>query len=163
METLYAPTRRNYLKGLTEGVCPFCTISQEAQRDDEYFVFYRDSLCFGVMNLYPYTPGHLMFIPHLHVDSPDLLSEESWKHLSSLVRQGCEMLYAFGARGINVGINIRGAGGAGIPDHLHWHLVPRFDRDTNFMTSIAQTRIYGCDFREIFEEMKQLSQKYLGK
>lgn len=161
MEILYAPTRRNYLKNTQGNACTFCAISQKKEKDQEHFVFYRDSLCFGVMNLYPYTPGHLMFIPHSHLDSPDLLSQEEWMHLSSLVRKACKMLYAFGSKGINVGINVRNAGGAGIPDHLHWHLVPRFERDTNFMTSIAQTRIYGCKFHEIFEEIRSLSQEYL--
>lgn len=161
MKILYAPTRKDYLKKGTGRECVFCEISTQAQKDQEHFVFYRDSVCFGVMNLYPYTPGHLMFIPHQHIDSPHLLTEQEWLHLSRLVKQGCEMLYAFGAQGINTGLNIRSCGGAGIPDHLHWHLVPRFDRDTNFMTSIAQTRIYGCDFNEIFNTIQKLSQDFL--
>lgn len=161
MEILYAPTRRNYLKNTKADECVFCAISKEVEKDQDHFIFYRDSLCFGVMNLYPYSPGHLMFIPHSHLDSPDLLSQEEWLRLSLLVQKACKMLYAFGAKGINVGMNIRNAGGAGIPDHFHWHLVPRFDRDTNFMTSIAEVRIYGCKFDEIFKEMKDLAQEYL--
>lgn len=161
MEILYAPTRGNYLKhGIGEG-CVFCDISCNTGKDEEHFVFYRDEICFGVMNLYPYSPGHLMFIPHKHIDSPHLLDASEWLHISSLTRRACEMLYAFGAKGINSGINVRSAGGAGIPDHLHWHLVPRFERDTNFMTSIAQTRIYGCEFQEIFNQIKQLSHEFL--
>ncbi|MCE3046702.1 HIT family protein [Helicobacter kayseriensis] len=161
MEILYAPTRGEYLKNGAREQCVFCAISQDAQNDEKHYVFYRDEICFGVMNLYPYSPGHLMFIPHLHLDSPHLLEEAQWNHLSKLVRQSCEMLYAFGARGINTGINIKSAGGAGIPEHLHWHLVPRFERDTNFMTTIAQTRIYGCQFDEIFTKIQDLSKVFL--
>ncbi|WP_027327460.1 HIT family protein [Helicobacter pametensis] len=161
MDILYAPMRSHYLKHGVSGECVFCEISKEAHKDEEHYVFYRDEVCFGVMNLYPYTPGHLMFIPHMHIDSPHLLNLEQWSHLAKLTRKGCEMLYAFGAQGINSGINIRSAGGAGIPEHLHWHLVPRFERDTNFMTSIAQTRIYGCEFVEIFNKIQQLSKEFL--
>lgn len=163
MDIIYAPTRGEYLKNGGGESCVFCEISEQTQKDKEHYVFYRDEVCFGVMNLYPYTPGHLMFIPHKHIDSPHLLSLQEWLHLSSLVQKACEMLYEFGAQGINTGINIKSAGGAGIPDHLHWHLVPRFARDTNFMTSIAQTRIYGCQFEEIFNKILKLSQEFLPK
>lgn len=163
MDIIYAPTRGEYLKNGAGQTCVFCEISQHEEKDEEHYVFYRDELCFGVMNLYPYTPGHLMFIPHKHLDSPHLLSETEWLHLSKKVQRACEMLYKFGAKGINSGLNIKSAGGAGIPEHLHWHLVPRFDKDTNFMTAIAQTRIYGCEFETIFKTIKNLSKEFLLK
>lgn len=163
MDIVYAPMRGEYLKNGAGQTCVFCEISQQKEKDEQHYVFYRDELCFGVMNLYPYTPGHFMFIPHKHLDSPHLLSEEQWLHLSKMVQKGCEMLYAFGAKGINTGLNIKDAGGAGIPQHLHWHLVPRFDKDTNFMTSIAQTRIYGCEFDAIFTTITKLSKEFLAK
>ena len=102
-----------------------------------------------------------MFISHKHIDSPHLLEESEWLHISKKVLQGINMLYEFGAEGINTGINIKEAGGAGIPEHLHWHILPRFKRDTNFMTSIADCRIYGCDFEEIFNTISALAKKHL--
>ncbi|ANV98601.1 HIT family hydrolase [Helicobacter enhydrae] len=158
MDYLYAPYREEYLKNGTGDGCVFCQISQSTD-DEKHFVFYRDDTCFGVMNLYPYTPGHIMFIPHLHLDSPHLCSKELWLHLSECVQWGCEILYEFGAKGINTGINIKKAGGAGIPQHLHWHLVPRFECDTNFMTSIAQTRIYGSVFEECYKKIKTIAEQ----
>lgn len=159
MEYLYSPWRSQYFCEDHKNGCIFCEISKDVT--EKHFVFYSDEICYGVMNLYPYTPGHLMLIPHRHIDSPNLLLQEEWIHISSLVPNVCEMLYAFGATGINTGINIKEAGGAGIPQHLHWHFVPRFERDTNFMTSIAQTRVYGREFNEIFAKIKKLANQYL--
>lgn len=160
METLYAPWRSAYF-GEEKGTgCVFCRLSQESSLDEAHTVFYRDELCFAVMNKFPYTPGHFMIIPHAHVDSPTLLDETTWLHLSRLARRGVALLEEFGAHGVNHGINIKKSGGAGIPDHLHLHLVPRWSGDTNFITAIGDSRIYGVDFMEIFQTIKRLSAKH---
>ncbi|RDU73476.1 HIT domain-containing protein [Helicobacter aurati] len=130
-------------------------------KEKELHVFYNDSLCYAVMNLYPYTPGHFMLIPHTHVDSPSLLSQETWLHLSKLSQKAIAMLEEYGADGINMGINIKQAAGAGIPKHLHVHFVPRFTGDTNFITAIGNTRVYGVEFARIFDRMVELAKKYL--
>ncbi|STQ86598.1 HIT domain-containing protein [Helicobacter muridarum] len=129
--------------------------------EKELYVFYNDSLCFGVMNLYPYTPGHFMLIPHSHVDSPSLLSQEIWLHINGIGQRAIAMLEEYGASGINMGINIRQAAGAGIPKHLHLHFVPRFESDTNFITVIGNTRVYGIEFKLIFDKITKLAEKYL--
>lgn len=160
MQYLYSPWRGAYLQGKEKKCeCIFCHLSKVEVGQE--WVFYKDEICYGVLNAYPYTPAHFMFIPHKHVDSPHLLEEKEWLHISKKVLQGVSMLYEFGADGINTGINIKEAGGAGIPQHLHWHILPRFKRDTNFMTAIAECRIYGCDFEEIFNTMLALAKKYL--
>ncbi|BCZ18660.1 Histidine triad family protein [Helicobacter sp. NHP19-012] len=154
MDHLYAPWRSPYLVGENAPECVFCAISQNPKDDLKNHVLFRDSLCFVVMNRYPYTPGHFMVIPHTHQDSPEGLGLELWLHLQKRLYEGVQLLYAFGAQGVNLGFNIKDAGGAGIAPHLHGHLVPRFAKDTNFMTSIAQTRVYGVDFEEIYTTLK---------
>ena len=162
MDRIYAPWRSEYFeKDLCE--CVFCQISASPKDDEQNFVFYRDTHCFGVMNLYPYTPAHLLFVPHCHLDSPEKILLETWLHLHRLSHLATPMLYEFGAQGINIGLNIKKAGGAGIPEHLHLHLVPRYNGDTNFITSIADSRIYGVDFGAIYHKIKTLASHHLTK
>ncbi|MGP1451085.1 MAG: HIT family protein [Wolinella sp.] len=161
MENIYAPWRSAYFGEVRDG-CVFCNISKNPNEDDMQKVFYRDELAFAVMNKYPYTPGHFMIIPHMHVDSPVLLPEETWLHLNALVRRGVGLLEEFGAHGVNYGINIKQSAGAGIPAHLHLHLVPRWGGDTNFITSISDSRVYGVDFEEIFQKIKALAVRHFS-
>lgn len=156
---LYSPWRDEYFHSDIKE-CTFCNISNNPDKDQENRVFYRDEICFCVMNRYPYTPGHFMIIPHAHIDSPSLLSDEDWIHLSKLSKKAITLLEEYGAQGVNTGINIKSAAGAGIPAHLHLHFIPRFNGDTNFITTIAQTRVYGIDFNEIFTKISKLALKY---
>ncbi|MDU7692767.1 MAG: HIT domain-containing protein [Helicobacter sp.] len=162
MQRIYSPWRAEYFDK-SPSSCIFCEISKNPQNDDKNFVFYRDSRIFGVMNLYPYTPGHILLIPHDHIKSPELLDPSIYTHLFEIAKSAMLMLYDFGADGINMGLNIQKAAGAGIPDHLHLHLLPRFENDANFMLSIFETRVYGHNFEQIFQQIKTLAQKYLPK
>ncbi len=161
MQHIYAPWRNQYFENKPDS-CVFCHISKNEQNDEENFVFYRDEICLGVMNLYPYTPGHLLFIPHSHIDSPESLDLSSWLHIQHLVYQSCQLLYAFGAQGINYGINIKKSAGAGIPEHLHLHVLPRYNGDTNFMSTIVECRVYGSDFLATYQKIKTLAKTYLN-
>ena len=158
---IYAPWRSGYFTSSSTNDCVFCEIANNAQDDTKNHVFYRDSVCFGVMNRYPYVPGHFMLIPHKHIDTPTLLSQDEWLHLHTLSQKAISMLEEYGAGGINMGLNIKQAAGAGIPKHLHLHFVPRFEGDTNFITSIADTRVYGVDFDSIYDKILQLAKKHL--
>ncbi|WP_104757621.1 HIT family protein [Helicobacter salomonis] len=160
MHRLYAPWRSSYLQGMHTQGCVFCAISQTAHLDKSNHVLYRDARVFVVMNRYPYNPGHFMVIPHQHVDSPELLSLEDWQHLQKRMYEGVQLLYAFGADGINLGFNLKDAGGAGISAHLHGHLVPRFYKDTNFISVIGDTRVYGVDFEAIYQELQEKGKTY---
>ncbi|WP_163564067.1 HIT family protein [Helicobacter suis] len=160
MERLYAPWRSAYLTGEKSGDCVFCGISQNPHLDTQNHVLFRDAICFVIMNRYPYNPGHFMVIPHQHVDSPECLSLYHWQCLQQRIYEGVKLLYAFGANGINVGFNIKEAAGAGIAPHLHGHVIPRFNRDTNFITTIAQTRVYGVDFEAIYTNLKAKAIQY---
>lgn len=162
-EVLYAPWRNDYVAGPKIEGCVFCHISSHASEDHELHVLYRDERCFIVMNRYPYTPGHFMIIPNHHTDALETLDPETWVHMSQLAQKGVRMLKeGFGANGVNIGMNLGKAGGAGIAEHIHLHLVPRWERDTNFITSIASTRVYSTDFEKIFMRLKNMwNDKYL--
>lgn len=162
-DILYAPWRTEYIAGKKIEGCVFCHISKEITEDDTLHVLYRDEHCFMVMNKYPYTPGHFMIIPHVHTDKLEELNADTWLRMSMLAQQGVRLLKeGFGADGVNIGMNLGKAGGAGIAEHIHMHLVPRFNRDTNFMTSIANTRVYSTDFLKIYEKIKSLVPKYIS-
>lgn len=161
-DILYAPWRDEYVAGKKLDECVFCHISKNSNEDEELRVLYRDEYCFMVMNLYPYTPGHFMIIPHTHTDKLEELDSEVWLHMSALAQKGVRLLKeGLGAHGVNIGMNLGKAGGAGIAEHIHMHLVPRWERDTNFITSIAQTRVYSTDFERIYKKIKSLVPKYI--
>ena len=161
-DILYAPWRDEYVTSKKIEGCVFCHISSKKQEDEELHVLYRDEYCFMVMNRYPYTPGHFMIIPHFHTDKLEELDAEGWLHMSSLAQRGVRLLKeGLGAHGVNIGMNLGDAGGAGIAEHIHMHLVPRWQSDTNFITAIAQTRVYSTDFIKIYKKIKKLIPKYI--
>lgn len=154
-DVLYAPWRTEYISGDKIEGCVFCHISANSEDDASLHVLYRDKDCFVVMNKYPYTPGHFMIIPHHHTHELESLDSRVWLRMSALAQQGVRLLKtSFGAQGVNIGMNLGKAGGAGIAEHIHLHLVPRWERDTNFITSIADTRVYSTDFERIYQKIK---------
>ncbi|MEO1954835.1 MAG: HIT domain-containing protein [Campylobacterales bacterium] len=161
-DILYAPWRDEYVAGKKVDGCVFCHISKSIEEDKSSYVLYRDEHCFIVMNLYPYTPGHFMIIPHTHTDKLEDLDEESWLHITRLAQKSVKMLKeVLGAHGVNIGMNLGSAGGAGIAEHIHMHLVPRWQRDTNFITSIADTRVYSTDFEKIYNKLLDNISNYI--
>jgi len=159
---LYAPWRDEYIKGVKIDGCVFCHISSNEAEDIENHLLYRDEYCFIVMNRYPYTPGHFMIIPHTHTDKLEELDPEIWLHMSDLAQKSVRLLKeGLDVHGVNIGMNLGAEAGAGIAEHIHMHLVPRWQRDTNFITSIAQTRVYSTDFEKIFLKIKELIPKYI--
>ena len=127
----------------------------DAAFDDRNGVLFRAQHCFGVMNLYPYSPGAFMVIPYEHVDNIECLSDDAWAEMSRYVRAGVGILKrTLGANGVNIGMNLGAAAGAGIAEHVHYHLVPRWQRDTNFITTIANVRVNGLSFAPLFEKLK---------
>ena len=154
MDYLCAPWRSEYFTEKRSG-CPFCDAAADAAFDDRNGVLFRARHCFGVMNLYPYSPGAFMVIPYEHVDNIECLSDDAWAEMSRYVRAGVGILKrTLGANGINIGMNLGAAAGAGIAEHVHYHLVPRWQRDTNFITTIANVRVNGVSFAPLFEKLK---------
>ena len=161
---LYAPWRDEYVVGKRVASCVFCDISENIDLDSENRVLYRDEICFIVMNRYPYTPGHFMIIPNAHLQNLEDLPEKDWLHISKLTRKGVKLLKeSFLASGVNIGMNLGESAGAGIAEHIHLHLVPRFNRDTNFITTIAKERVYSTDFEKIYQKFLKLVPTYFGK
>ena len=162
MDYMYAPWRDAYFSDKPEG-CVFCNISVHPELDAQHHVLYRDELCFIVMNRYPYSPGHFMVIPHHHTDAIEALEPEVWLHISFIVQRSVKMLKeGIGAQGVNLGMNLGKSGGAGIAEHIHYHVIPRWLGDTNFITTIADSRVYGTDFEKIYLRLKGLMPEYLA-
>jgi ATP adenylyltransferase len=140
MERLWAPWRLNYIKGARADGCVFC--DQASQSDEEALIVHRGERCYVVLNLYPYGSGHLMILPFRHVASPGELDATERAELWDLLDRALHALEeALGSQGQNVGFNLGAAAGAGIEDHLHLHVVPRWRGDVNFMPVLADVRV----------------------
>lgn len=122
--------------------CVFCTLLSSDEPEDSTYVLRRGTTAAALMNAYPYASGHLMVMPIRHVgELSDLAAKESQELWALLIDAVAALHGAYAPDGINVGANLGRAAGAGIPGHLHLHAVPRWLGDTNFMTSIAETRV----------------------
>ena len=157
MDYMYAPWRDDYINGKEKG-CPFCNIANDdGSKDPERHVLYRAKNCFLVMNKYPYTPGHFMVIPNEHQNAIEDLPSEVWLEMSEFVQKSVKLLKEdFKADGVNIGMNLGECGGAGIAEHVHFHIVPRWKKDMNFITTIANTRVYSTDFQRIYEKLSNI-------
>ena len=126
--------------GASNDDCVFCVAL--GRTDGESLIVTRGHTCVVIVNLYPYNNGHLMVVPHRHIGS---LAEASREELTELMTLACRaevaLTEAYRPHGMNVGINLGRSAGAGVPGHLHMHLVPRWDGDTNFMTVVGSTRV----------------------
>jgi ATP adenylyltransferase len=143
MERLWAPWRMEFILNEKPSECIFCLGEAQGQvREKERLILRRDTLTFVMMNRYPYTSGHLLVSPYRHVGSiQDLLPDEMLE-LFENVRLACGvMTKACSPQGFNIGINVGKAAGAGVDDHLHIHVVPRWVGDANFMTVISDVRV----------------------
>ncbi len=123
------------------GTCVFCDLA-ELEPSEESGVLWRDELSFVTLNAFPYGSGHLLVVPRRHVGDLQELSDEEYVSFFWAVRRTVKALEStYHADGMNVGMNLGQAGGAGIPQHLHGHALPRWNGDTNFMTTISETRV----------------------
>jgi ATP adenylyltransferase len=140
MERLWAPWRMTYIGDPRSDGCVFC--AQAGKSDEEALIVHRGERCYAVLNLYPYGSGHLMIVPFRHVAAPGDLDADERMEIWDLQVQALQALEsALGAQGYNVGFNLGKAAGAGIEDHLHMHVVPRWIGDTNFMPVLADVRV----------------------
>ena len=156
MESLHAPWRIEYILArkpeLKEGL--FTRIAQSSD-DEANFVVVRDRTCFALLNRYPYNGGHLMVVPYKEVADLNGLTDEEAANLWKLVRRCLNALTAvMKPDGFNVGINLGKVAGAGILEHLHIHIVPRWNGDTNFMPVIANTTVLPAALDEVAAELR---------
>lgn len=156
MDRLYTPWRYDYIKG-TSGektghgqTCIFCAIA--ARSDDERtFIVHRAERNFIVLNIYPYTSGHLMIVPFEHTADFAALSKETSDEMMDLAKRAQTVLgELYRPHGFNLGINLGRAAGAGVSDHLHMHVLPRWSGDANFMTTVGETRVLPEDLETTY-------------
>ena len=146
LERLWAGWRRPYVESTADedgdGECVFCRILASDAPGEETYVIWRDDVAAVILNAYPYSSGHLMVMPVRHVGELEDLSEAEgtgvWSALDRAVRA---LKAAYHPHGLNVGANLGRPAGAGIPGHFHVHVLPRWSGDTNFMTTVAETRV----------------------
>lgn len=159
---LYAPWRSDYSSKIDEEKgdavsleeCIFC--QQFSQSDDErFFILRRFNYCAVMLNLYPYNAGHLLVLPFSHCPFPADIALAAQIEFTQLMSHSVSILQnVLHAQGVNVGINVGKAAGAGIPSHLHMHVLPRWQGDTNFMPTLAQTKQISFDLRQVYEKLK---------
>ena len=141
MQSLWAPWRMEYILGEKPEGCIFCRFPAE-QRDCQNLVLGRTRHSFVMLNRFPYNNGHLMVIPRRHCCDLLAMPEEEFADLHALLRTSLVVLTrANSPEGLNVGMNLGKVAGAGIDEHLHYHLVPRWNGDTNFMPVIGETKV----------------------
>jgi len=145
MKSIWAPWRMEYIldenRHCQNTDCVFC-IGEETDCDPEKLILWRSNQTFVIMNRFPYNNGHLLVAPYRHVaDLCELTTDEN-REMSDLICLCREVLQeTMAPQGMNVGLNLGAAAGAGITDHLHWHLVPRWQGDNNFMPVLGETRV----------------------
>ncbi len=150
MKELWAPWRVEYFKKAKDKGCFLCK-SFSARRDRQNHILTRGKACAVVMNRYPYTGGHLMVCPYRHVDQLKNLSSEEHAEMMQLTVRAIEVLKkTIKPNGFNIGINIGEAAGAGLKDHIHLHIVPRWSGDTNFITVMADVRVVPQSLSELW-------------
>ncbi|MDD3049842.1 MAG: HIT domain-containing protein [Candidatus Cloacimonetes bacterium] len=153
MQVIYSPWRLKYILSAKEKDCIFCVKPAE-KKDKEHFIVARSQMSFVILNLFPYNNGHIMVVPNKHIASLTDLSPEELTDLFSLVRDSEIILRkVYNPEGINIGMNLGKAAGAGIDEHLHVHLVPRWSGDVNFMTSINAVRVIPESFESAYEKL----------
>ena len=119
-----------------------CVLCRIREGEGSERVLARTDLSYAVLNRYPYNPGHVMVVPNRHVGDLEEVVDEELLDLQRLLRRAVQALREeMAPHGFNVGLNLGGIAGAGLPDHLHWHVVPRWRGDTNFMPVVGQTRV----------------------
>ena len=141
MEIIWAPWRMEYIESESLPGCLFCQKFSE-NKDIQNYILYRSNSGFLILNIFPYNNGHLMVAPVKHVADITLLNQKEIVDLMRLVQKGVKALTrAYKPDGFNIGLNLGAVAGAGVKDHLHFHIVPRWQGDTNFMPVISDTKI----------------------
>jgi ATP adenylyltransferase len=141
---IWAPWRMEYIKllGGPKGGCFLCHARDNPQDDEKNFLLVRGEHCFVILNRFPYTSGHMLIAPYLHQCDIEKINDDALLDMMQLLRKMKHLLEStIHAEGFNVGMNLCSCAGAGLPDHIHLHIVPRWTGDTNFMSVIDDVRV----------------------
>ena len=172
-KNLWAPWRIGYIQGLSESAeaqkradtpektgCFICNNLDSPQDDDKNFVLWRSAQSLVVLNRFPYNNGHLLIAPARHIADFESATEAEMLEIGKLIRDSQKALsLAIAPHGFNVGMNFGRCAGAGLPAHLHIHLVPRWDGDTNFMSVCCDTDVISQSLSDLFELLKKVSKE----
>jgi len=158
MERLFSPWRSHYIETYDKmEECFLCAAAKKPDEDEERLVLFRGKKAFIIMNLYPYNAGHLMVAPYQHIGDYTLLDRETLCEISYLTQLGIKALSeALGPDGFNLGYNLGRVAGAGLETHIHNHIVPRWNGDTNFMPVIGEVKVISQDLKEIYKKLKKV-------
>jgi ATP adenylyltransferase len=162
MDYLWSPWRLSYVTSTgTAADCVFCT-AQEG--DQASLIVFRGRTCFVILNKFPYNNGHLMVVPNRHIPSLAAATEEELCELIELTRRAEVALgEAYSPHGMNMGINIGKPAGAGVLDHVHLHVVPRWNGDTNYMTVVGETRVLPEDLDKTAEKLRPIFERLVAE
>ncbi len=154
MKKLWAPWRMEYIRQEKSSGCIFCDKPKQ-DRDRENLILHRGAGCFVIMNFYPYNNGHLMVVPYRHsADLAALTAAEQSEMMTLLGRCTTILTQQMRPHGFNIGMNLGRTAGAGIDDHLHFHIVPRWNGDTNFMPVTGHTKVLSQGLQESWDSLK---------
>ena len=161
MERLWSPWRHAYIAASGSdmsppAICIFCAAQKNPAEDENNFVLHRGAHNFVILNLYPYITGHLMIAPFAHVGELDSAPKEVTDEIMDLAKR-CEtaLREVYHPDGLNLGMNLGRAAGAGIADHIHLHIMPRWAGDTNFMTTVGETRVLPEDLSTTYQKVRE--------
>jgi ATP adenylyltransferase len=156
---LWAPWRIGYIQGLGEKHdCFICHNIKYPQQDEDNFVLWRTKDCLVMLNKFPYNNGHLLLAPQKHLAGLEELSDSELLELAKLIAASQRVLtLAVKPHGFNIGMNFGRCAGAGLPGHLHIHIVPRWDGDTNFMDICAGTDVISQGMKDLYKQLKAAS------
>ena len=163
MDILWSPWRFDYInssgkedkKTPDEKSCVFCRILQSPASDEENFILHRAGFNFVILNIFPYTSGHLMVVPFAHLSDLDHAEKAATDEMMDLAKRCQTALRAeYKADGYNFGMNLGRAAGAGVAEHFHLHALPRWIGDVNFMTSVAETRTIPESLEQTYKKLK---------
>ncbi len=154
MERIWAPWRIQYIEMEKPVECILCEKPKQ-NKDAQNYILHRGEKNFIILNSYPYNPGHLMVSPYRHIASPEELTEEERREHFEIVSRSVEVLRrVFSPGGFNIGINLGKAAGAGIDDHVHTHIVPRWQGDTNFMAVLSDVKVLPEALADTYRKLK---------
>lgn len=156
MDHIYSPWRKEYFdRDKNKPACVFCEAAKQPDNPENLIVF-PGKLAFVILNRYPYTSGHLMVVPYMHSNDLADLPDDTLLEMMQLTQKAVRVLgQEYQPQGFNIGMNLGAVAGAGIAEHLHMHVVPRWQGDANFVSVIGQTRVLPETLEETYQRMRE--------